>query len=96
MRASMPPFPDQERGPCPTPRTRALCGLLPQILVSRDQRFRLRDALCAVRSDSATFFFLPTQCALDAARMGRYGEALLNGSGQIQKAEWTDRSRGAG
>lgn len=83
MHASMPPFPVQERGPCPSPQNSihlwlAAGDLRKQISAFAAPRHAARRPL-----DSATFFFLPAQCALYAARMGRYSEALLDGSGQI-------------
>ena len=86
MHASTPPFPGRERGPCPTPQNASH----PRLAAAdpRKQRPAFAAPRYSVRHplDSATFFFLSAQCALYAARMGRYGEALLDGSGQIRKA----------
>ena len=46
----------KKKGHAQAPRTRAICGLLPQILVSRDQRSRLRDIPRAARSIQRRFF----------------------------------------
>ena len=37
--------------------------------------------------DSATFFFLPSQCAFDTPWMNIYSEPFLDGSSQVQRAQ---------
>ncbi len=84
MPASMPPFPGQVRGPCPSPQNRKTRWLALADL--RKQRSALAAPLCSAHRSpaSTTFFFLPPQCTFDAARMGRYSEPLLNGCSQFR------------
>ena len=85
MRASMPPFPGQVRGPCPSPQNRKTRWLAVANL--RKQRSALAALMCSPRRSpaSTTFFFLPRQRTFDAARMGCYSEPLLNGRGQFHR-----------
>src|SRR5258708_39140478 len=87
MHASMPPFPVQERGPCPSPQNSKSQRLALEVL--RKQRSALAAPRCSARRspDSAPFFFLAAQRAFYAARVGRYGEPLLNGSDQSRRAD---------
>jgi hypothetical protein len=82
----------KKEGHAQAPSTPAIYGLPPQILVSRDQRLRLRDIPCAARWFQRRFFPCRPNARSMPARMGRYGEALLNGTGQAQKANgWIAR-----
>ena len=83
MRASTQPFPVQERGPCPSPRKSSHLRLAAADPRMRRQPFAAPRYSARRLLDSATFFFLPAQCAFYTARMRRYREALLNGRGQI-------------
>jgi hypothetical protein len=55
MHASTPPFPANKEGHAQAPRTRSICGLLPPIFVSRDQRSRL-NVPRAAQSTQRRFF----------------------------------------
>src|ERR1700692_888382 len=88
MPASMPPSPGQEKWPCPSRQNSNTLRLVAVDLRRRRSVFPALLSCVRQRLDSATFFFLPSQCAFDTPWMSIYSEPFLDGSSQVQ---WTQR-----
>jgi hypothetical protein len=87
MPASMPPFPGEEKWPCPN---RQKSNTLRLVAVDLRRRSSVLPALLSCvrqRRDSARFFFLSSQCALDTPWMSIYSEPFLYSSSQVQRTQ---------
>src|SRR5437016_5247181 len=87
MPASMPPSPGQEKWPCPSLQNSNTLRLVAVDLRRRRSVFPALLSCARQRLDSATFFFLPSQCAFDTPWMSIYSEPFLDGSSQVQRAQ---------
>jgi len=78
--ASMPPFPDQEKWPCPSHRNSNTLRFADVDLRRRRSVFPAPLSCVRQRLDSATFFFLPLECAFDTPGMSIYSKPFLDGT----------------
>jgi len=84
MPASMPPFPGQEKWPCPSRQQSNTVRLAAADLRRRRSVFPALLACAHHQLYSATFFFLPPECAFDTPWMCTYSKPFLDGRGQVQ------------